>query len=152
MRRRVLRSAFLALPLLATASLSAHADLSLSGFVSGRELCPQSVCDAAVFIAGFAGEIGDRAAVGLAAGGIEHDPLPEIGEFANITGGRWAIRTLRRAVEGTIAGGTIFNVDGTRYMIVMTVTIEEGGTGEATFTGFLDHGPFPPTIQGQITQ
>jgi len=37
MRHRVLRFTLLAIPLLATASLSARADLSLNGFVSGRE-------------------------------------------------------------------------------------------------------------------
>jgi hypothetical protein len=32
------------------------------------------------------------------------------------------------------------------------MNITQGGTGEATFIAMLDHGPFPPTIRGVITQ
>jgi len=32
------------------------------------------------------------------------------------------------------------------------MNITEGGTGLATFTAVLDHGPFPPTIKGVIVQ
>ena len=66
----------LALALLGTASLSAHSQTTLNGLVSGVELCEQEVCGLAIFVAGFAGEIADRPAVGLALGGIEHDALP----------------------------------------------------------------------------
>jgi hypothetical protein len=152
MRHRVLRSALLAVALFATASLSAYSDTSLTGVVSGRELCPQSVCGAAIFVAGFAGQIDGRPAGGLAFGGIQHEPLPEVGNFAAITGGRWSIRTLRRTLEGDVAGGTLYNIDGTRYAVVMSMTITDGGAGEATFKAILDHGPFPPTIQGLIVQ
>ena len=106
MRRSVLRSSALTLALLATASVSADSQLSLSGFVSGRELCEQAVCGSAIFVAGFAGQIANRPAVGLALGGIVHETLPEtIGGTATIPGGRWSIRTLRRTVEGDVAGG-----------------------------------------------
>ena len=151
MRHRVLRFTLLAIPLLATASLSARADLSLNGFVSGREVCELRVCGAAIFLAGFAGSIDDRPAIGLALGGIVHDPLPDVFGNADITGGRWSIRTLRRTVEGTISSGTIFNVNGLQFLVTMTMEIS-GGTDEATFTAVLDHSQFPPTIQGQITQ
>jgi hypothetical protein len=152
MHRNVLRSATLALALLATASVSADSPLSLSGLVAGRELCPQAVCGAAIFVAGFAGEIADRPAVGVAVGGIVHDPLPEIGECANILGGRWSIRTLRRTLEGDVTGGSLYNLDGTRYLVAMRMKITDGGSVEATFKAVLDHGPFPPTIQGLIAQ
>lgn len=152
MQRTVLRSTILTLALLTSASVSADSQLSLSGLVSGRELCEQAVCGAAIFVAGFAGEIGERPALGIALGGIVHDPLPEIGEIAMIRGGRWSIRTLRRTVEGDVAGGTLYNVDGTRYLVEMTMDITDGGSGEATFNAVLDHGPFPPTIRGVIAQ
>jgi hypothetical protein len=90
--------------------------------------------------------------VGLAAGGIVHDPLPEIGECARILDGRWSIRTLRRTLEGDVTGGSLYNVDGTRYLVAMRMKITDGGSGEATFNAVLDHGPFPPTIQGLISQ
>ena len=78
MHQSVLRSTCLALALLGTASLSAHSQTTLNGFVSGVELCEQAVCGSAIFVAGFAGEIADRPAVGLAVGGIIHDALPTI--------------------------------------------------------------------------
>jgi hypothetical protein len=152
MRHRALRFAILALPLLYTTTLSAGSQPTLSGLVSGRELCQQSVCGAAIFLAGFAGEIGGRPAVGLAAGAIKHEPLPAIGATSAITGGRWAIRTLRRSLEGDVTEGTILNVNGTRFIIVLRMEITDGGSGEATFSAVLDHGPFPPTIQGTISQ
>ena len=34
----------------------------------------------------------------------------------------------------------------------MTMKITGGGSGDATFTAILDHGPFPPTIRGVIQQ
>jgi hypothetical protein len=48
--------------------------------------------------------------------------------------------------------GDLRNIDGTRYAVVMSMTITDGGAGEATFKAILDHGPFPPTIQGVIVQ
>jgi len=151
MRRNVLRSGILALALLASASVSADSQLSLSGLVSGVELCEQAVCGSAIFVAGFAGEIGDRPAVGLAVGGIIHEDLPVAPGCVNLLGGSWSIRTLRRTIAGDVAaGGDLCYVDGTKYFVRMGMHITEGGSGDATFTAILDHGPFPPTIKGVI--
>lgn len=153
MRRNVLRSSVLALALLASASVSADSQLSLSGVVSGVELCEQAVCGSAIFVAGFAGEIGDRPAVGVASGGIIHEDLPVAPGCVDLLGGSWSIRTLRRTVGGSVVpGGDLCYVDGTRYFVRMGMNITEGGTGLATFTAILDHGPFPPTIKGVIRQ
>jgi hypothetical protein len=153
MRYRVLRSTILSLALFTTASLSAHSQTSLNGFVSGVELCEQEVCGAAIFVAGFAGEIADRPAVGLAIGGINHHPLPtDIGHTVLITRGRWSIRALRRTLEGEVTVGTLTKTSDTQFYVVMEMEITGGGTGTATYTAILDHGPFPPTIKGVITQ
>jgi hypothetical protein len=153
MRRNVFRSGVLALALLASASVSADSPLSLSGVVSGVELCEQDVCGSAIFVAAFAGEIGERPAVGLAIGGIVHEDLPVAPGCVDLLGGRWSIRTLRRTVGGSVEpGGDLCYVDGTKYFVRMGMNITEGGTGMATFTAVLDHGPFPPTIKGVITQ
>jgi hypothetical protein len=153
MRRNVFRSGVLALALLASASVSADSPLSLSGVVSGVELCEQDVCGSAIFVAAFAGEIGERPAVGLAIGGIVHEDLPVAPGCVALLGGRWSIRTLRRTVGGSVEpGGDLCYVDGTKYFVRMGMNITEGGTGMATFTAVLDHGPFPPTIKGVITQ
>jgi hypothetical protein len=153
MLKSALRSTCFVLALLGTASLSAHSQTTLNGFVSGVELCEQAVCGSAIFVAGFAGEIADRPAVGLAVGGIEHDDLPVvIGATADITGGVWSIRALRRTVSGKVTGGILQKLSDTQFGVVMSMEITEGGTGDATFRAILDHGPFPPTIKGVITQ
>ena len=153
MHRNVLRSGILGLALLASASVSADSPLSLGGLVSGIELCEQDVCGSAIFVAGFAGQIADRPAIGLAVGGIIHEELPVAPGCVDLLGGSWSIRTLRRTVAGTvIPGGDLCYVDGTSTFVRMLMNITEGGTGTATFRAFLDHGPFPPTIQGAITQ
>jgi hypothetical protein len=153
MRQSALRSTCLVLALLGTASLSAHSQTTLNGFVSGVELCEQDVCGLAIFVAGFAGEIDDRPAVGLAVGGIRHDDLPVvIGATADITGGLWSIRTPRRTLAGKVTGGTLQKWNDTQFGVVMSMDINEGGNGKATFRAILDHGPFPPTIRGMIQQ
>ena len=153
MRRNVFRSGLLALALLASASVSADSPLSLSGVVSGVELCEQDVCGSAIFVAAFAGEIGERPAVGLAIGGIVHEDLPVAPGCVDLLGGSWSIRTLRRTVGGSvIPGGDLCYVDGTKYFVRMGMNITEGGTGMATFTAVLDHGPLPPTIKGVIVE
>ena len=154
MRRRSLRPAILALALVATASVSASSQTSLSGVISGRELCEQEVCGSAIFLAAFAGAIDDRPAIGLALGGIVHEPLPQQpGECVRILGGSWSIRTLRRTLAGDVNGGQLCYVNGVQYQVLgMSMEINQGGTGEAIFNAVLDHGPFPPTIQGAIGQ
>ena len=153
MRQSVLRSMCLVLALLGTASLSAHSQTTLNGFVSGVELCEQAVCGSAIFVAGFAGEIADRPAVGLAVGGIIHNALPTvIGATAEITGGQWSIRALRRTLEGEVTDGSLIKLSDTQFGVEMTMKITGGGSGEATFRAILDHGPFPPTIRGVIQQ
>ena len=142
MQARVLRST-ISLALFATASLSAHSQTSLNGFVSGVELCEQEVCGLAIFVAGFAGEIADRPAVGLAVGGIKHDDLPLIvGGMADITGGHWSIRALRRTLEGDVTGGTLTKTSDTQFYVVMEMEITGGGTGDATFRRFSITAPF----------
>lgn len=153
MRHRFLGSATLALALVFTASLSADSQTSLSGVISGRELCEQAVCGSAIFVAGFAGEIDHRPAAGLAIGSIVHTALPEApGECATILGGRWSINTLRRAIAGDVPTGQVCYVDGVKYLVRMTMNIVQGGSGQAQFSVVLDHGPFPPTIKGVIGQ
>jgi hypothetical protein len=153
MHQSALRSTCLVLALLGTASLSAHSQTTLNGFVSGVELCEQDVCGLAIFAAGFAGEIADRPAIGLAIGGINHQPLPtNIGQTVLIIGGQWSIRALRRTLEGGVTGGTLTKLNDTQFYVEMEMEITGGGTGDATFKAILDHGPFPPTIKGVITQ
>jgi len=154
--RHGIRSAIItvALTLSSAAPLFAQSDTSLSGAVSGRELCEQAVCGAAIFAAGFAGQIDHRPAVGLAIGAIRHTALPTAaGECATIVGGSWSLSTLRRTLTGSIEfGGTVCYVNGVQYLVSLTMKIDQGGKGEAQLNVVLDHGPFPPTVKGTISQ
>lgn len=157
MRLGFLRSAVitLAVTLASAAPLFAQSDTSLSGALSGRELCEQAVCGSAIFTAVFAGQIDHRPTVGLAIGAIQHTPLPtESGDCATITGGSWSISTLRGTLSGVVeyGKGTVCYINGVQYSVQMTMTITHGGSGDAEFVATLDHGPFPPTIKGAIGQ
>lgn len=158
MRPGIVRSAVitLALTLASAAPLFAQTDTSLSGAVSGRELCEQAVCGSAIFAAVFAGQIDGRPAIGLALGSVVHElPLPQTeGECVAILGGRWSISTLRRTLAGTIGeeDGTICYKGGLKFDVNLTMNIDQGGSGKAHLTVTLDHGPFPPTVNGFITQ
>ena len=156
MRLSVLRSAVLtvALTLVSAAPLFAQTHTSLSGAVSGRELCEQAVCGSAIFAAVFAGQIDGRPAVGLALGGILHEsPLPQIeGDCVGILGGRWSISTLRRTLAGTVGedDGTICYQGDLKFEVNLTMNIDGGSKAHLKVT--LDHGQFPPTVKGFITQ
>ena len=155
MRQGAIRSAIitLALTLLSAAPLFAQ-DTSLSGAVSGRELCEQAVCGSAIFVAAFAGQIDQRPALGLAIGAIRHTDLPtKEGDCATIVGGSWSINTLRRNLSGSIEfGGKVCFIDGIRYRVSLTMDIDQGGEGSANLDVLLDHQPFPPTVKGFISQ
>src|SRR3954469_23313343 len=155
MRKRFLRFVIFAFVLSVTTSLSASAQTSFSGLISGRELCEQAVCGSAIFVAGVAREIDARPPIVLAVGPIRHTALPQgPGECATIVGGSWSVNTLRRTLAGNVEPltGTVCYIDGVRYLVSMTMNIVQGGTGQAKFNAVLDHGPFPPTIRGAITQ
>ena len=156
MRHGLFRSAVITigLTLASAAPLFAQTDTSLSGALSGRELCEQAVCGSAIFVAAFAGQIDHRPAVGLAIGAIRHTTLPTaLGECATIVGGSWSINTLRRNLSGSVEfGGSVCYIDGIKYQVSLTMDIDQGGSGKAELNVLLDHGPFPPTVKGGITQ
>ncbi len=77
MRHGVLRSTIITLAVHCHPRLpSSLSETSLSGALSGRELCEQAVCGSAIFVAAFAGQIDHRPALGLAIGAIRHTALP----------------------------------------------------------------------------
>lgn len=156
MRQGTLRSLIitLAVTLSSAAPLFAQSETSLSGAISGRELCEQAVCGSAIFAAAFVGQINDRPTVGLAIGAIRHTtPLPTSSNepCAIILGGSWSISTLRGTLAGSIeSGGTVCSIDNNRFQVTLTMDIAQGG--QAQLVAILDHNPFPPTIKGFIGQ
>jgi hypothetical protein len=125
----------------------------IQGVVSGLELCPQSLCGAAVFVGVFQGQVGVRSnALGLIAVAVQHEPLPEeTDDCAAITRGLWELKVLLRKFVGSASGELCYNGDNT-YSVGVTMSLLGGGGGEMFFAGTLDHNVFPPTIRGVITQ
>lgn len=151
--RRALVSGFLAIALsLSAITLSADSRPVLQGVAAGIELCPQVICGFALFVGEFQGEVNSRPASGGFVAVVEHQVLPPIGQTALVTGGQFTITAGRRLFRGDVAGGTILNLNGTQFCVIMALEITDGGRGQVFFSGVLDHGPFPPTIAGFVTQ
>jgi len=129
---------------------------NIEGNLRGTELCPQSWCGAAWFVASFSGKVGRAHTSGVALAGITYDFLPSDGETGTILGGTWSLQTSKGSFSGYVSQGTLtYNGDET-YNVEMTMVLQDGGTGELTFIGLLDHRPLdeglPPTITGTISQ
>ena len=151
--RRVFVSVVVSL-LIASSPILAVSHPAVAGNIAGIELCPQSICGVAAFAGNFAGTVNSKPTAGIFWAGITHGDLPtEIGETAPITGGTWMIRTATKVVAGTVeAGGTLTYNGGNTFTVDLTMDLTTGGNGTLTFTGVLDHNPFPPTIAGTISQ
>ena len=133
-------------------TVSADSNPELTGGIAGIELCPQSICGAAIFVGGFEGELNSKPASGAFVGAINHAPLPGILQQAPITGGSWTITAGKKTLTGDVVGGAIINLNGVQFCVATRLVISQGGHGLVYFTGLLDHGPFPPTITGIVSQ
>ena len=153
MFRRFHPAVLVATFLLATVPVLADSVPVVQGAIAGIELCPQSICGSAIFTGEFSGLVNGRPERGVFLGAITHDPLPEPGDSAAITGGLWLIRTPRRALSGYVwPGGTLTNNGDNTFTVDMTMVLLRGGVGTLHFTGLLNHTPFPPTIIGTVSQ
>jgi hypothetical protein len=135
-----------------TINLTAESRPVVNGAVAGIELCPQFICGFALFAGRFEGELNSRPASGAFAAAMVHAPLPAVGQTAPILGGQWTITAGRRILKGNVLGGTLLNLNDTQYCVTMALEVTDGGRGALFFSGVLDHGPFPPTIAGFVTQ
>ena len=122
----------------------------IRGIVAGLELCPQSVCTAAVFVGLFNGQVGVvRNALGAIGVSVHHDLLPTVADLcADITDGVWELRVGTRRFSGATVGELCYNGDKT-YDVLVAMSL---GGGTMYFKGVLDHTEFPPSIKGVITQ
>jgi hypothetical protein len=152
MRRTFWLSAVLVLAMLGSTSARAASLPNVQGTVSGIELCPQFICGVAVFAGAFHGQIGwNRWALGTIAVAVTHDPLPEVGDCANITGGAWELRAGLRRIGGYVQGRLCANADDT-FDVETQLVMTYGGVGTIDFYGLLDHNYLIPRISGAITQ
>jgi hypothetical protein len=123
---------------------------ALSGSVNGIELCPQFVCGAAYFAGSFSGSVGNIADTGYWTVSIQHDPLPNPGESAAISGGDWNLVTgANGTLSGRVSGGTLTNNGDGTFTVDLTLKFR-GGYGSVGFLGTLSHNVFPPTITGTL--
>jgi hypothetical protein len=121
--------------------------------IEGPELCPQSVCGAAIFIGGFRGRVDwNPSATGLFWTAVNHEPLPTVlGGSSDLIPNTdrdvdWALWGLP-SHEGKVEGGalTCVMIDPANgnacvvFAIVADLSIHGGGT--ACFKGYLDHRP-----------
>ena len=153
--KRLLTLPVLVLLLLAgTIPVQASSVPVIRGDVSGLELCPQSICGAAVFTGLFVGQVGvNPFSVGLISVGATHEDLPDPDQFADITGGVWSLRLLNgRRFTGVVTGGSLFNNGDDTFNVDVDMALVSGGTGTLSFQGVLSHQVFPPTLIGRITQ
>lgn len=119
----------------------------------GIELCPQSVCGAAIFAGILQGQVGaDPNAFGTFTVAITHDPLPEPGQLAALTGGVFEFRVGTRRIRGVVVGGTLLNNGDNTYTVQAVLLITRGGSGLLQYQGLLNHNDFPPTVTGTVTE
>lgn len=120
----------------------------------GIELCPQSICGAAIFTGFLHGQVGGKAnAIGTFLTALTHDPLPDPYQTAKLTGGVFEFRVGLRRIRGiALPGGTLFNNNDNTYTVDVTLLITSGGSGTVHFQGILNHNTFPPTIIGTVSQ
>jgi hypothetical protein len=126
----------------------------IQGTVAGIELCEEATCGAAIFVTGFAGQVGGHFAIGTILVSVVHElPLPGPNLSVNILGGAWRLTLLNgQTMSGILAHGTLLNNNGNgTFHVNVPMVITSGGVGGATFDGTLSHNTFPPTISGHIT-
>lgn len=119
----------------------------------GIELCPQSICGAAIFVGVLHGQVGPNPhAVGTFGVAITHEDLPDPGEVAEITGGVFEFRVGLRRIRGVVVGGGLYNNGDNTFKTRALLAILSGGSGYVIYQGLLDHNVFPPTVVGRVRQ
>jgi hypothetical protein len=120
----------------------------------GLELCPQSVCGAAIFAGFFVGQVGfNKHAIGTFVVAAMHEDLPELpGEERLLTGGVFEMRVGFRSLKGIVESGTLTNNGDNTFTVDATLRFTSGAVGTTHYLGLLDHNVFPPTVIGPMTQ
>ena len=138
----------------ATAASAQSSNPIIQGGVQGIELCPQFICDFAIFSGVFHGQLGANPnAVGIVTAAIKHGELPtEIGDYTDITGGGWELRTLTRRIRGLVRGGRITYAGSNFFRIQILLDVGGGAGGLLAFDGILNHNTLIPTFGGDLLQ
>jgi hypothetical protein len=140
---------------LGTVTVRADSVPVIEGDFTGIELCAQDLCGQAIFFGIYTGRVGpNHHALGTIAVAVNHEPLPDVGDSAAITGGVWRLRLLSgRTITGVVTGGELTNPFGNdTFGVSADLAIVSGGIGTLAFEGVLSHQTFPPTIIGELLQ
>jgi hypothetical protein len=119
----------------------------------GLELCPQSLCGAAIFVGLLHGQVGfNPNALGTFAVAITHDELPDTAEEqAAINGGVFDFRFGLRNIRGIVLPhGVLLNNGNNTFSVGANLFITEGGFGLLKAEVLLDHRVFPPTVTATV--
>ena len=125
---------------------------AITGEISGVELCPQFVCDAAIFQGTCDCTVNDRHTIGFYWISVKHDPLPAPLQSSAILSGKWTLTTLRGNFSGSVLDGTITNNGDNTYTVIARLRLKKRGSGDVIVSGVLDHTEFPPTYEGELIQ
>jgi len=126
---------------------------TITGAISGVELCPQFACDAAIFQGTCACLVKNQHTIGFFWVSVQHDDLPqEQNSSADIVGGKWTLTTFRGNFSGKVVGGAIINNGNNTFDVKATLRLSKGGKGDMLVSGVLDHTEFPPTFDGELSQ
>ena len=139
---------------------------TFQGGIAGIELCPQSVCGAAIFIFEYQGLVDGRLRDGWGWMAMNHDDLPDqLFGVSAITGGEGAIYIGHRRYRVSVNGGVlvliginnpfIFDDD---FAVLVSIDIckskrqcREHAFGNFLQPGILSHQTLIPTIIGPLT-
>lgn len=156
MKRAVASSAIMLLIVLASVRPAQAASIPVINVNAlGIELCPQFICDAAIFAGILHGEVGSNDnALGSFVVAVTHEDLPPDFQFADITGGVFEFRFGLRRIRGVVLpGGKLFNNGDNTFGVGMVLVLTSPGTSGFAFArGVLDHNTLIPTIAVRVTQ
>lgn len=150
--KRCLFQVFLVVVFLMAVQPVSASSPTITGKISGVELCPQTACGAAIFTGTFHGKVGNKPTPGFFWFAAQHDTLPPPGNSALIFGGKWSLSTFVGKFGGTVSEGSIFNNGDNTFDISVTLELKKGGSGELLGDAVLDHNDFPPTVEGKLFQ
>jgi hypothetical protein len=148
MKRTIFMTGLLVAFLLTVFPASASSP-TISGEISGVEICPQFICHAAVFQGTCDCTVNNRQTIGFFWVSIQHEPLSEA---SAITGGKWTLTTRRGNCSGKVTDGTITSNGNNTFTVIATPRLTKGGKGNMIVSGVLDHTEFPPTFEGELVQ
>jgi hypothetical protein len=143
-----------------TANPAVAASPRVNGTIAGIEICPQSVCGAAVFLFDFRGELNDRPARGFGWFAIVHQDLPAPDAKSDILYGTGVLTIGLHRLEIGVIGGHLYGAElidmvGSDVFGVDAGLVIWNRRGQWRLhvfeNGLLDHETLIPTIEGDVS-